>query len=84
MSRLFHDQMQSPLERATYWTEFVLRHKGTDHLRLGSVNLAPYERALIDVYVVLTIFALIPIVLILLCVKKCCFRKKINMVKKEQ
>lgn len=54
-SNLFRDQIQSPMERAVFWTEFLLRHKGADHLKLGSVDLAPYQRDLIDVYIILIV-----------------------------
>lgn len=79
ISGLFRDQLQSPLDRAVYWTEFVIRHKGTDHLRLGSVDLAPYQRALIDVYAVLILIALIPFLITLFCIRRCCFRRPVSV-----
>lgn len=85
MSNLFRDQMQTPLERAVYWTEFVMRHNGTNHLRLGSVDLAPYQRALIDVYVVLILSALIPLLFTVFCIRKCCCRRQsVSVNKKHQ
>lgn len=74
-SKLYHDQLQTPLERAIYWTEYAIRHNGTEHLKLSSRNLTCYQRALIDVYLVLILSGVIPLILILTCLKKCCRRK---------
>lgn len=76
ISGMFRDQIQPPLERAVFWTEFVLRHKGTDHLRLGSIDMAPYQRALVDVYFVFSLFFIIPLLLVFFCVRKCCCAKR--------
>ncbi len=84
MSNLFSDQIQSPLERAVFWTEFVLRHNGTDHLRLGSVDLSSYQRNLIDVYLILALCAAIPLLLTYFCVRKCCRRRSVTIEKKRQ
>ena len=87
LSDLFRDQIQPPLERAVFWTEFVLRHNGTGHLRLGSVDLAPYQRNLIDVYFILALCTAIPLVLMYFCLRKCCFRRQVtasHFVKKRQ
>jgi glucuronosyltransferase len=73
---MFRDQIQPPLERAVFWTEFVLRHNGTDHLRLGSIDLAPYQRALVDVYFVMSLFFIIPLLSMFFCVRKCCRAKQ--------
>ncbi len=72
------------MERAVFWTEFVLRHNGTDHLRLGSVDLSSYQRNLVDVYLILALFAVIPLVLTFFCVRKCCFRRSVTPEKKQQ
>ncbi|XP_052752719.1 UDP-glucosyltransferase 2-like isoform X1 [Galleria mellonella] len=34
------DQPQSALERAVWWTEYVLRHKGAKHLRSPAANIS--------------------------------------------
>ncbi|KAL0860381.1 hypothetical protein ABMA27_009780 [Loxostege sticticalis] len=36
---LMHDQPQSPLERAVWWTEHVIRHSGARHLRAPAANM---------------------------------------------
>ncbi|XP_057374691.1 UDP-glycosyltransferase UGT4-like [Daphnia carinata] len=72
LSGLLRDQMETPLERAAFWTEYVIRHNGSvDHLRLGSRELAPYQRSLIDVYLLLILVGITPLVLVLLCFRNC-------------
>ena len=55
VSSLMRDQMESPLERAVYWIEYVIRHQGAQHLRSPALYLNVFERDLIDIY--LTAFA---------------------------
>ncbi|XP_016975459.2 UDP-glucosyltransferase 2 [Drosophila rhopaloa] len=38
-SKLFRDQKETALERAIWWTEYVLRHKGATHLRCASRDM---------------------------------------------
>ena len=80
------DQPETPLERAVYWTEFVMRHKGAKHLRLGSRYLAPYQRAMIDVYCVIAAVILFPVALLVAIIRKCCCSKRVKLqdVKKTQ
>lgn len=47
--RLLKDQNETPLSRAVYWTEYVLRHKGADHLRPANRFLSHIEYYLVDV-----------------------------------
>ena len=75
-SKLFHDQPQSALERAVFWTEFAIRHNGTEHLQLSSRNLASYQRALIDVYLILTLAAICPLLVAVWFLRKCCCRRR--------
>lgn len=37
------------LERAVWWTEYVLRHKGAEHFKSKSVTMPHYQYLLLDV-----------------------------------
>ncbi|XP_069681643.1 UDP-glycosyltransferase UGT5-like isoform X1 [Periplaneta americana] len=52
LSVLFKDQPETPLERAVFWTEYVLRHGGAP-LRSASVDMPWHQYLLLDVVVVL-------------------------------
>lgn len=69
LSRLHHDQPQGPLERAMFWTEFVMRNKGAKHLRLQSHHLTWYQYYCLDVALFLLAVGLLVSWLIL---RMCC------------
>ena len=82
LSSMLCDQPQTPLERSIYWTEFYIRHKQVPHLRLGSRHLAPYQRALVDVYAVLMAAILFPFILLGLLIRRCyCNKNKVAETK---
>nr|XP_025743016.1 UDP-glucuronosyltransferase 2B31-like isoform X4 [Callorhinus ursinus] len=49
LSRIHHDQPVKPLDRAVFWIEFVMRHKGAEHLRPASHNLTWLQYHSLDV-----------------------------------
>ncbi|XP_041035502.1 UDP-glucuronosyltransferase 2A1-like [Carcharodon carcharias] len=49
LSGLHRDQPQTPMERAVFWIEFVLRHGGAAHLRAASADLPWYAYHSLDV-----------------------------------
>ena len=51
--RLLRDQPEHPLDRAIYWTEYVLRHKGAYHLQSPAREYSFIQYYLIDVYMLL-------------------------------
>ncbi|XP_063243051.1 UDP-glycosyltransferase UGT5-like [Bacillus rossius redtenbacheri] len=53
VSRIFHDQPQTPMQQAVFWVEYVLRHHGARHLRSAALDLAWYQYYLLDVAAVL-------------------------------
>lgn len=59
LSRLLEDQPQSSLERAVYWIEYVIRHKGAPHLKSsgGDLNFAQYF--LLDVIAVMVLILVV-------------------------
>ncbi|XP_052447426.1 UDP-glucuronosyltransferase 2C1-like isoform X1 [Carassius gibelio] len=74
LSRIHHDQPMKPLDRAVYWIEFVMRHKGAKHLRVQAHDLSWYQYHCLDVVAfLLSIVALITFLFIKTC--RCLFRK---------
>ncbi|XP_078606231.1 UDP-glucuronosyltransferase 2C1-like [Branchiostoma floridae x Branchiostoma japonicum] len=49
LSRLYRDQPQSPMDRAVWWIEHVIKHVGLPHLRARAVELPWYQYYLLDV-----------------------------------
>ncbi|KAG5863491.1 hypothetical protein JTB14_033048 [Gonioctena quinquepunctata] len=48
-SALMHDRPMKPIDLAIYWIEFVIRHKGTPHLRVAALDLTWYQYHLLDI-----------------------------------
>ena len=65
VSTLMRDQMESPLERAVYWIEYVIRHKGAPHLRTASRDLSFFQRSLFDVFMFVVASSVLFFVLVL-------------------
>ncbi|CAH0598246.1 unnamed protein product [Chrysodeixis includens] len=55
MRSVMRDEVQSPLERAVWWTEYVLRHGGAKHLRSPAANISWAEY--LELELVLTLLA---------------------------
>ncbi|XP_049825959.1 UDP-glucosyltransferase 2 [Aethina tumida] len=55
---LLLDQKETPLQRAVYWTEYVIRHKGAKHFQSPSRNMGVLQYYLIDVMMVLVLSAI--------------------------
>ncbi|KAG5880371.1 hypothetical protein JTB14_029497 [Gonioctena quinquepunctata] len=51
-SKVMHDRPMKPLDSAVYWVEYVIRHKGAEHLRVGYRHLTWYQFYLLDVFAV--------------------------------
>ncbi|KAM9678017.1 LOW QUALITY PROTEIN: UDP-glucuronosyltransferase 2B31-like [Trichechus inunguis] len=43
LSAIHHDQPIKPLDRAVFWIEFVMRHKGAKHLCPAALSLTCYQ-----------------------------------------
>lgn len=49
LAKIYRDLPATSLERAVYWVEYVIRHKGAHHLKPASVTLPFYKYILLDV-----------------------------------
>jgi glucuronosyltransferase len=77
----------SALETATYWTEYVIRHKGAPHMRFPGVDLNFFQYNSLDVIGFLIagiyiVFKIISIVLKKLFCLVCSKSDKSNVSKK--
>ncbi|XP_045389030.1 UDP-glucuronosyltransferase 2A3 [Lemur catta] len=68
LSRIHHDQPVKPLDRAVFWIEFVMRHKGAKHLRAAVYNLPWFQYHSLDVIG----FLLACVATAIFLVTKCC------------
>ncbi|KAF5289260.1 hypothetical protein FQA39_LY15190 [Lamprigera yunnana] len=69
-SMIMHDEPIKPLEKAIFWIEYVLRHKGATHLKSEALNLSWYQYHLLDV-ILTTIVALFLILRLIIVIFKC-------------
>ncbi|KAK7865280.1 hypothetical protein R5R35_012576 [Gryllus longicercus] len=80
LSAKFRDEQQTPLERAVFWSEYVLRHKGAPHLQSAAKDLNFIQYFLLDV---LAFIFLIPALLITV-LYWACIRRKSNQNRKHK
>ncbi|RZC41856.1 UDPGT and/or Glyco tran 28 C domain containing protein [Asbolus verrucosus] len=87
-SKIFHDRQVTPKETATYWVDYVIRHKGAPHLRVTAVDLPWYKYYLLDIIVFMALIILILSFISYLILRKifCILRsmKKENKMQKNQ
>ncbi|XP_037612003.1 UDP-glucuronosyltransferase 2A2-like [Sebastes umbrosus] len=72
LSSLHRDQPMKPLDRAIFWIEFVMRHKGAAHLRTESYRLPWYSYHSVDVILFLLTIALLVLLFFVGLVWSCC------------
>lgn len=49
LSKKFNDRPMSPKDTVLYWTEYILKHNGTNHLRTAGADMSFYQYFLLDV-----------------------------------
>ncbi|XP_062328154.1 UDP-glucuronosyltransferase 2C1-like [Osmerus eperlanus] len=74
LSRLHRDQPMKPLDRALFWIEFVMRHKGAAHLRTESYRMPWYSYHSVDVVVFLLAILLLILLSFIVVIRYVCCR----------
>ncbi|XP_053922240.1 UDP-glucuronosyltransferase 2A2 isoform X1 [Cuculus canorus] len=74
LSMIHHDQPIKPLDRAVFWIEFVMRHKGAKHLRPAAHHLTWYQYHCLDVLAFLFTCTAIAVFILVKCCLFCCRR----------
>uniref|UniRef100_A0A8C9UFM7 glucuronosyltransferase n=1 Tax=Serinus canaria TaxID=9135 RepID=A0A8C9UFM7_SERCA len=74
LSKIQHDQPVKPLDRAVFWIEFVMRHKGAKHLRPAAHHLTWYQYHSLDVLAFLFTCTATTVFILFKCCLCCCRR----------
>lgn len=77
LSQHFRDQPQTPLERAVWWVEWVLRNPDVDVMQSNSINLWWFQKYLMDVFLFVFI-VIVSVVVTLIVILRSIFRKKLS------
>jgi len=70
MSVIARDQPETALERAVFWTEYVIRHKGAKHLRPAGQHLNWFQLHSLDVIALLIALDIISLAFLFFTIKK--------------
>ncbi|XP_056636807.1 UDP-glycosyltransferase UGT5-like, partial [Diorhabda sublineata] len=54
-SSIMHDQPIKQIDEAVFWCEYVIRHKGAQHLRSPALNLRWYQSYYIDIIIFISV-----------------------------
>ncbi len=68
---VLRDQPMGPLDKAVWWTEYVLRHKDTSHLKPSGFEQWWWQRRLLDVWGLMFLIGVGGVALIGLCIGWC-------------
>lgn len=81
-----YDEPMTSLEKVIWWTEYVIRHKGAQHLKSNAPRLPFYQYYLLDVIgiVLLSFLVLIYVLYKLFCVIRFLWRSVLKIFKTKQ
>lgn len=74
LSQINQDRPVSALELAVFWTEFVMRHQGAEHLRVAAHDLNWFQYHSLDVIGLFAVVFLTFLFVLLKCCT-CCARR---------
>uniref|UniRef100_A0A3P8YXG3 UDP-glucuronosyltransferase n=2 Tax=Esox lucius TaxID=8010 RepID=A0A3P8YXG3_ESOLU len=74
LSKLHRDQPMNTLDLATFWIEFVMRHKGAAHLRTESYRMPWYSYHSLDVMALLLAVVLLILFMTVALIRCLCFK----------
>nr|WEU75337.1 uridine diphosphate-glycosyltransferases 340G1 [Glyphodes pyloalis] len=82
LKQIMNDQPESSLERAVWWTEYVIRHGGAKHLRASAANISWSEYWMVDVIAAVLGVAVILLIAVFAAIKFLLTRLRQPKVKK--
>jgi len=83
VSQRFRDQPMHPLETAIYWTEYVIRYKGANHMKVSQSQVKLFEYYSLDkvLMVGIRLTLVVGILFLVLSKGRCCLNYLIKFVK---
>ncbi|KAF5285532.1 hypothetical protein FQA39_LY16597 [Lamprigera yunnana] len=69
LNKIIEDEPENGLDRAVFWTEYVIKNKGAQHLKSPLNNIPSYQYYLLDVIAVFIIVLVVVAVMIVYSVK---------------
>lgn len=85
-SQIMHDQPIKPLDKAIYWVEYVMRHRGAVHFRSAALDITWYQLYMIDILCFVVICIILIIYVLHVFIKSTYFRNcsnKLETLKKK-
>ncbi|XP_059616624.1 UDP-glucosyltransferase 2 [Phlebotomus argentipes] len=76
VSQLFKDNLESPLNTAMYWIEYVGRNRGADHLKSAARNLNWFQYFMLDIIGLLIVVYFVIATAMYFLVERICGKKK--------
>ncbi|CAH0548077.1 unnamed protein product [Brassicogethes aeneus] len=83
ISKILKDEPMFGVDKAVWWVEYVIRHKGARHLRSGFVDMPFYQYYLLDVLSFITVLIILCVVLVLQIIKFCKIKLKMFKLKQQ-
>lgn len=77
-SRIFKDRPEPAIDRAMYWIEYVIRHRGAKHLRSAGLDLPWYSYFLLDIVAAVGAVVLFALLILRAVLKRIFCRSKNN------
>ena len=71
LSAAFKDQLQTPVDRAVFWLEYVIRHRGATHMRSAARDLNIFQYYCVDVIAFLGSILVVISLVLLYSLRKC-------------
>lgn len=78
IAEILTDEPNTGLQRAVFWTEYVIRHKGAPYFRSPALDMAWYQYCMLDI---LSLF-LVGLFLLVLCIYRLLKHLKSSIVNK--
>ncbi|XP_008331437.1 UDP-glucuronosyltransferase 1-2-like isoform X2 [Cynoglossus semilaevis] len=83
LSRLHRDQPITPMDKAIFWVEYVMRHKGAAHLRTEAYKMSWFSYYSVDVVLFLLTVVTVLLLSVMVLLRSLCCRNRRKLKDKQ-